>query len=326
MRLTLALVILGVIFSAVTMATPKLRFDSFNIWGCPKDDPGKSLAISPTCDPEKRVEQHTSKQYCMCGSDLQALASTGNHYIAYDENNTQFLNDIKSTGNRMAWMIDGFATFFQERRSGTAYADALWELAQEKFKSAPQGMPKFWILNELSEHNWFSNVHGYHQYALDVVKRLRTKYHVTPVMCSPSMMIHVATNPSDRDFGVLAKYAYIGVEAYVSSLAVKKNKYSVSWLHGQYVKSVQSYQQAGVPKSKLIMLEDYSTTPKGTGWGSGGLPQSQWLKVVTARGKAMQHLGVAGTGSYGWSSYWNDTPAQRATIYAAYNKYAKHLP
>jgi hypothetical protein len=304
----------------------KLRFDSFNIWGCPKEDPATSHRQAYQCDADKREAQGTSAQYCMCERDFERLAETGDHYIAYNAAQPKYLQKIVDSGNKFAWMVDDFSDFYDAGKSGTAYADFLWSEANRLYMVANNGtIPQYWVLNELSVKRWFTQaIPKYHKYAIDVVKQLRTKYKVRPIICSPSLLIK--PKRFANDWKQLAKYAYVGVEAYVSSELIRKNKFNAKWLFETYSKGIASYNKAGVPRSKIVVFEEFATTPAGTKFGSGGLGDAEWARVIKLRNAAIKKLKCVGYASYGWSSYMDHTPEVREALYDAYNVGAKNLP
>jgi len=326
----LAAIVVFLVFGVVVSAT-KMRFDAFNIWGCPKDDPSVSQKQSYDCDPHKRQTQGTSSQFCMCEADLDRLMETGDHYIAYNSNSQYYLDKIAASTNKLAWMADGFSNFFIQGKSGADYADYLWSQANTLFAERNNGViPTYWILNELSFKRWFGSKKApysktYHKYAIDVVKRIHeTHPEIRPIVCSPSLQVKPKTFP--QDWKALAQYAYVGVEAYVNSSYVKTHKLSVNALYKAYTKGIKSYVAAGVPRYKMIVFEEFATTPSGTFYGSGGLNPKQWATTIANRNKAIKLLKVAGFASYGWSSILSDTPDTRKAYYDAYSATAQYLP
>jgi hypothetical protein len=308
-----------VVFGTAT----QLRFDFFSTWGCPKDDPAKSNALSETCDPAKRKAQKTSQKFCMCNRDLTRLTETGNHYIAYGGNDPQHLAAIATKGNELAWLVDGITKSYESGKSAETVADEMWATANRLY---PSKVPKYWILDELSVKLWFRlKILKYHKWAVTLVTRLKNVYGVIPILCSPSS--RVDPRKFKNDWKNLSKAGYIGIEFYgVTSQEVKRRKYNVAWLTKWYRKGLDTYVKAGVPKKKIIFVDHFGATPFNKGFGSSGLKPREWKKVIAARAKAVKALKVGGFFSYGWVSYYKDTPAMREGFYTAYNKGFKSLP
>src|SRR6185437_1925963 len=76
----------------------------------------------------------------------------------------------------------------------------------------------------------------------------------------------------------------------------------VAWAQAQYQASVDTYGAAGVPKSKLILTEEFANTPTGTGWGRGGISASDWDSVIQMRQDAIYNVGFPGYAAYAWGS------------------------
>jgi len=268
----------------------------------------------------------------MCQHDLDRLAESGDHYIAYSESMQNYLNSISDSGNELAFLVDHFSDWFDQGKSGADYADYLVQLAQDKFYDRNNGtLPEFYILNELSPGKFFSNKPGYRQYAVDVVKQLSHVHGIKPILCSPALLINPKKYP-DKIYKILAKYSYIGVEAYLDSRLVVKQGLSFSWVFKTYNKGIQSYVNAGVPRSRIVFIEDYASTGPSTKWGRGGVSLDHWKTIIAMRNQAAKKLKVAGFMSYGWylndfSEQGNVDPADvRDELYDAYNTGVADLP
>jgi hypothetical protein len=313
--LTAALSVLVLLIGLVS-AAPRMRFDQFALWGCPKEDPGRSQELSQTCDPAKRAAQGTDPKLCMCPRDLERLSEGGSHYITYSGNDVRYLDAITSSGNQMAWMVDNIATkLFKTGKSGKVIADALWKKANKLYGA---NVPKYWILNEISVKLWFRQKNKkYQKWVIELVTRIRA-HKVIPITCSPSLRIDPRNY--DKEWKRLAAAGYIGIEVYgIGSQLVKSQNYDVDWLTNIYKRGLASYAKAGVKKSRIIIVDHYGRTKLGKKFGSGGVAPVEWEQVIAARGAAVKRLGVAGTLSYGWPSYYNDTPQIREGFYDAYN-------
>jgi len=322
-----------VVFLALVLvaSATQMRFDAFNIWGCPKDDPAVSHKQAYQCDLDKREAQHTHDTYCMCEHDLDRLMETGDHYISYNANSQYYLDKIANSTNKLSWMVDGFSDFYIQGHSGAAYADSLWKQANDLFAVRNNGtIPTYWILNEISFKRWFGSkkkpyLKSYHKYVIDVAKRLHDAHpEIKAIICSPSLQVKKKTFP--QDWKALAKYAYVGVEAYLNSSFIKKVKFNVAKLRTEYIRGINSYVAAGVPRSKMVVFEEFAMTSSGTFFGSGGLTPSEWAKTIANRNKALRGLKVAGFASYGWSSAMKYAPEIRDLFYNAYSATAKYLP
>jgi hypothetical protein len=85
-----------------------------------------------------------------------------------------------------------------------------------------------------------------------------------------------------------------------------------------------SYEALGVPVDRCILVEHYSQTAQGSGWGRGGLGLDAWLAIVAARIVCTRDAGFALLASYGWG--YNPMGAPDSDIVATATAYVAATP
>jgi hypothetical protein len=155
--------------------------------------------------------------------------------------------------------------------------------------------PTYVVLNEISGSLW-PNTPSYRQWVKDCVWKLHVVYGHEVILFSPF------PNPgaNGADWQYVSKYAYIGVEKYLSGATINANGNSVAWCLSQYQSSRQSYTNFGVPASRLILGEDFALTAAGTSYGRSGVSFANWDAALLARTQAEVQAGFGGFISYAW--------------------------
>jgi len=298
------------LFITLSVSIP-LHFEVAMWMGCP--DPEGS-AYCPAA---------TSSGLCFCQHDFDAI--NGNwmrHYIFLDSD--KYLPKVLAARNQAAYYVNNFLDNYRQGQSGATAAGVFYQEACDSFGGC-SNVPKWWMLNEISEGLWSKGVPKYEKYVLDLAKTLSTKYHFSVIVCAPFAAPRDPTHYAA--WRQLAKYAYIGIENYVSGKMVRDHKFSLSWLKAQYKASIDAFAKMNIGKSRLFLLESYDNSGSGTAWGRSGISASDWIKVIKLRQRAIEPLTFKGFVAYGfWGNQMKDSWQQRDKYYKAYVQGAKSLP
>jgi hypothetical protein len=250
-------------------ATPDLKFDVVTFC-CP-------------CSPDSHL--------CQTQFDHLNFPTTNGHYIAMGSDAHRM--DLATNGNALAIYYDTFNVGYSTN-SGAQQAALIDQYAVNGFTSTGP-KPNWVVLNEISAGLWpTSSV--YRAWVHDVVHALKTNYGYNVILYSPF------SNPgaNGADWQAVSADAYIGIENYLSGSEVQAQGFSVSWCQSQYQSSIPSYTNLGVARSRLMLGEEFTQSVAGTGYGRSGVSSNDWDTVITARNKALQNIGFAGSLSYAW--------------------------
>jgi hypothetical protein len=233
---------------------------------------------------------------CLCQPDFEALAALPGHFLAVSSDFNKAVT--WGSGNVQAVYVDDLNTDW--KLGGKARADTLIAKMKNKF---PCGVPKWFLMNEIS-HSLWPDTPAYRQFLIDFAKTMKSVYGKTVVIAAPWQK--VAANGAS--WSELQKYAFIGVEAYLSGKEIKDAGFSVAWCQAQYAESVASYVKQGVPKSRQILFEHFgnTTTMLDSGipvkWGRQAVSAADWHKAIKVRSAAAKNIGYAGFVSYDWGA------------------------
>ncbi len=231
--------------------------------------------------------------YMMTSTDAHRPEMTANNN-ALAEFYNNFLADYNTQYKNNGGVLDA-----------TAEADAI-NAYTIKNSTKTGAKPNWMLLNEISASVWPDTSQkgsDYRAWVIAVAARLHDTYNYNVVTFAP-----FATVGTDRasDWQALTAKSYVGVENYLSGAEVMSggSNYAsrVAWAQAQYQASVNTYGAAGVPKSKLVLTEEFANTISGTGWGRAGLSASDWDTVIQIRQDAIYNVGFPGFAAYAWGS------------------------
>jgi hypothetical protein len=231
----------------------------------------------------------------------------GNYMMTSTDNHRP---EMTANNNALAEFYNNFLADYNTQIRGTgldavAEADAI-NAYTVKNSTKNGARPNWLLLNELSASVWPDTTQkgiDYRAWCVGVVTRLHDTYGYDVVTFAP-----FATVGTGRaaDWQLLTAKSYVGVENYLSGAEVMAGgtDYAsrVAWAQAQYQASVTTYGAAGVPKSKLILTEEFANTTSGTGWGRAGLSASDWDTVIQIRQDAIYKIGFPGFAAYAWGS------------------------
>lgn len=268
--------------------------------GCPTNGPPPGPFVprfdvaTLQCNPTGQCSGAEDK--CLCLPDFSALAALPGHFLAVSSDKNKSVT--WGSGNLQAVYIDDMNTDW--KLGGVARADAALAKAKKGF---PCGVPKWFLVNEISPSMWKS-LPEYRKFVIDFAKTMKQKYGKATVVAAPFQT--VAAN--GESWTELAKYAFIGIESYLSGKEIKDSGFSLAWCQSQYAASLNSYMARGVPKSRLFLFEHFGNT--GTvmdngipiKWGRQAVSAADWHKAIQVRSKAANAVGFAGFVSYDWGA------------------------
>jgi len=255
-----------------------------------------------------------SFEKCECMAEFEALNYAKPHLLAVSSN---LLTDrIHARGNFIVAYYDTLNDGFDAGKTGTAAASDLLTQLGTQFGGS---VPKYIVLNEISKECWTSRDPKYRSYVLSFVKELGKVHKKVPIICAPFGLPAKYTDGSD--WAELARAAYVAAEIQVSGADVKAARFSVDAVRKQYRDSIESYAQVGVPKTRLLVLDNFSQTPAKTTFGRDGVSEDDWRRAIQVRAAALAPLDAAGYVSYGWAgNKMHATSAKRIEwerVYAA---------
>jgi hypothetical protein len=310
--------LVAVLLAGLTVAQ-QFRFDAI-YYICPETTQADgSRNLSYTCPAVTN-----SRDFCSCMWDFDQLNKHGNHYMAIG--GPIFLDRVASAGNQLSYLVDKFNK--HRSLSGTDAALKIIATAKLYFENSPTGMPRYFLLNEISSV-WHKQADtAYINWIIEIAKTIRENGFI-PVMYVQNFD-PLRYTKSLWGWKELTKYAYLGLETYLNTekiVKLKTDKERAAFMKKSYQKYVTNYGKAGVPKSKLILVEHYGNTAKGRFWGRSGVSHSNWIRIIKLRNSVFKSLKLKGVGSYGWfSNAMRVTSSKRNEYYGAYNSGAHLLP
>jgi hypothetical protein len=257
-------------------------------------------ANSPGANPHFGQNQFNVLNYPSLNGNYM-MTSTDNHRPEMVANNNalaefynNFLADYNTQYRNNGGVIDPIAE-----------ADAINSYTvSNSTKNGPK--PNWVLLNEISVSVWQDTTQkgiDYRAWVVGVATRLHDTYGFNVVTFAPFATVGTARA---ADWQLLTAKSYVGVENYLSGQEVMSggSDYGsrVAWAQAQYQASVDTYGAAGVPKSKLVLTEEFANTTTGTGWGRGGISASDWDTVIQIRQDAIRNVGFPGFAAYAWGS------------------------
>lgn len=267
----LAIALVGTLPS-VSLATADLRFDVVTFNATPE---GSADHMNQTLFDELNFTT-TNGHTILMGSDTHRpeLNTAGNTLGAYYNTWTNLYNG-------------------QSTKDGFAAADVI--NAYVSGFTTNGARPTWVALNELSGSLWPNNA-TYRQWTINCTTKLHDTYGYEVIAYSPF------PNPAANgtSWQALSAKAYIGIEYYLSGEEVKVQNFSLSWVQAQYQSAITSYSNRGVPKSRMILGEEFASTTAGTGWGRAGVSATDWEATIRVRSQAIYNLNFPGFIGYAW--------------------------
>ena len=77
--------------------------------------------------------------------------------------------------------------------------------------------------------------------------------------------------------------------------------FSLSTVQANYQRTETTYNNLGVPTSRLFLGEDYAQTTSGTSYGRAGVSMDDWDHAIELRSQAIHNVGFYGSISFAWS-------------------------
>lgn len=240
-----------------------------------------NCGASGVCDP--------NSDKCFCAPEFDALNSLSHHILSLGTDAHKA--KVWAAGNQQSVYVNDLNTNIAA--GGAARANAALTKAQADF---PCGVPTWFVVNEISAGLWPSSA-SYRQFVVDFAQTLSAKGKKV-IIAAP----FAKPGANATSWTALQKFAFIGVENYLSGAKVNANGNSVGWCQAQYQASVDAYGKLGVPKSRLFLFEHFGNTASDVDWGRGGASASGWTNAIKARGQAIANVAFPGFISYGWAA------------------------
>src|SRR5262249_4185904 len=220
-----------------------------------------------------------------CDDQFSVLnrVSDGGHYLAMGTDWRRA--DVEGNGNQLAYYYNTLNVGWTQM-SGQAKADQIWNPASSNF---PGGIPRYFILNEISAGLWPNNPE-YRAWVHDVVHSLKNDRGVDAILASP----FERPGRNDSDWQAVSEDAFIAAETYLSGGEIRDAGFSVDWCRERYERSKWAYLNRGVPESKLMLIEHFGQTTEQSGWGRAGVSFEDWDTAIIVRSMAAQQVGFVG--------------------------------
>lgn len=260
-------------------------------------------------------------EQCLCQTELDhtnALrvlrdGTVQGHYVVMGSDRRR--GEIGRQGNRLAVNINAMNDAWEE--GAAARARAMMEWAQRQF---PDGVPSWFLLNEISASRWVDATERgtrYRAYVVELARQLKEVHGRRVIVFSPFATVrrHFAS------WRALSQHARIGVEHYLSGAEIAAAGFSESWCRAQYQRTLDTYGAAGVARSRLVLTEHFGQTVPGKGWGRAGVSGPSWLRAVQVRTRAARSLPFYGYAAYAFS--WNTDSRPSAERVAAFDAFLR---
>lgn len=253
------------------------------------------------------------KNKCLCDPQFDHLNySTQSHFLAVASDSHK--GDIWAAGNFQAVYVNDLNDLYPGG-TGDQKAD---QVIADATASFPTGVPKYFVVNELSTGAWPGDA-TYRAYVKAFAAKMNGAYSKTVIIASP----FPAPAQNAADWTALAGNAFIAVEVQLTGKEVNANGNSVAWCKGEYQKSITAYGNVGVALNRLMLVDNFANSAQDTAFGRQGVSAAGWNNAISARAQAAAQLGFAGYVSYAWgNNEMADDNAQRVEFE---DTYASHV-
>jgi len=303
-------------FSSSTWVSAKIR-NHFEVimWGAPFTGP-------------KSKQCATNNGWCFAWRDFNALntrSTASGIYMAIEGAGTLGTPQTlaaRAAGNDIAYYMNDMNAY---KHFGRNTAKRMVQDACKAFGGCAN-VPKFWIMNEIIGELWLQKT--YQSWITTFVSGLH-KAGFKPIICVSyrwSSEFNVISGRGLRN--IVKNGGYLGLELYQTGEHVAQLGYNVGRVRKFYSGPLHLIEGLGIPKKRIMMLEDYGNTAAGSVLGRSGLPKStNWARAITVRNEAIAALNFGGTITYGWfNNAMHDSPATRDSYYSAHVKSRKNMP
>jgi hypothetical protein len=158
-------------------------------------------------------------------------------------------------------------------------------------------VPRWVVLNEVWRSVWLTD-NDYREWVVGVVRHLSQKHERKVLLAVPFKFPDEQTiNP--WWWKKLQEYAYLGIEGYISGERALAMGNTIAALRAEYQEMKDSYAKVGVRPERMILLEHFGQTTKGTDFGRAGIPAWKWEETIRYRARAARGM-FHGAMSYGW--------------------------
>ncbi len=257
--------------------SPAMRFDVATLNCANGDEATKCPASNPKCLCQAAIE-HLNHDG---GSHFLAVGSDRHKAAILDADNVQAVYENE--------LNEGFASV-----DGATRADRAMAEAREKF---PSGVPTWFVVNEISAGLW-PDSSAYRTWVAAFARRMHVEHGRKVIIAAP----FARPGHHAADWQAIAAHAWIAAEVYLTGADVNASGNSVPWCKERYQESKSAYLGLGIPASRLMLVEHFGNTAKGTKWGRAGVGDAGWRNAIRARSRAAREVGFAGFLSYSWAS------------------------
>ena len=249
-----------------------------------------------------------SAEQCVCQTEQDHLnavrvlpgGAVEGHYLVMGSDSRR--GEVEAMGNRLAVNINELNADWET--GAAARADAMMAWARRQF---PGGVPQWFLLNEISRGAWTDTTERgarYRRYVGEIARLLSEVHGRKVIVFSPFYRPGWDGRALYRDaWATIGRYAYIGVENYMSGASIRAHGFSETYCRAHYLQSVTAYVALGVPRNRLMLTEHFGHTLPGTAWGRAGVSLEDWLHAIRVRTRAQRSIAVAGYIGYAWA--WN---------------------
>jgi hypothetical protein len=284
-----------------------LRFDVATILATSGDGAYASFnATDPNHCAPIVVPDANGHRKCLREAEWSGLNYDSAHFVVMPGDSHR--QQLHAKGNYLAAYVDKLNDGYPG--TGAAAADAAMNDMQGRYGG---DVPAWVMLNEIAS-TWEKS-QAYRDYIVAYAKRLADHYGKHVVVFSQFATV---TTQHASDWAKLAAKAFVGIEVQVTGADVAADPSSA---YTKYEAAAKAYDKAGVHSNRQMLVDNFSNSSAGTGWGRSGVSADQWRNAIKVRTAAAKKVGFAGYVTYAWSGNGAESPSDvRQSFEATYAK------
>jgi hypothetical protein len=258
----------------------------------------------PSC-PWNHVDSD-GKPRCIALAEWRGLNYASPHFVVMGSDDHRA--DIEGAGNHLALYYDTLNDGWGQGETGAQGAADVWSWANEHFSGSP---PTWFVLNEISRSGWEGTTADpdgakYRAYVVDLVAHLANDHHRKVIVCTP-YFAPAAPGAGTKQAAQaaswkgIAKNAVIAAEVQMTGDAVTANPARAGQLLDE---TIAAYAAVGLStKDHLMIVDNFSNSKAGAGYGREGAALADWEKVIDVRAQAYEARTheLRGYLSYAWA-------------------------
>jgi hypothetical protein len=285
------------------------------------------VTIDDTADPAcpwNHLDE-SGKPRCLAIAEWRGLDYASPHFVVMGSDEQRA--DIEAAGNHLALYYDTLNDGWSQGGTGAQGAADVWSWANEHFSGSP---PTWFVLNEISRSGWEGTSEDpdgakYRAYVVGLVAHLANDHQRKVVVCTPYVTPAAPGTGAKQaaqaaSWRAIARNAIIAAEVQMTGDAVTANPARAGQLLDA---TIAAYAALGLStKDRLMIVDNFSNSKAGAGYGREGAGLADWEKVIDRRAQAYEARTqqLRGYLSYGWAG--NEMGSSSATRVELEQRYA----